>query len=181
VCGCGVYDAEDTLVDGEATRSVSKYPPLEDVVLDRHALLDRAWEHLNHLTLVPDTHLYFYVALDLRFFLESLLMDLLVCVRGEALSVRERNTYRAKEFAQMLEAHNEPVSEISKRALGFSITSDELRDLVIMYGKLGSLLHLPKDIYLADEQEFWKGHIEGFVGDSYALLERLHHNSRRAQ
>jgi hypothetical protein len=153
---------------------VSEYPPLEDVELDLRALLDRAWGHLNHLTLVPDTHLYFYVALDLRFFLESLLMDILVCVRGEALTVRERNTYRAKEFAQILESHNEPVSEISKRALGFSITSDELRDLVVMYGKLGSLLHLPKGVYMADDQESWKGQIEKFVGDSYVILEGLH-------
>lgn len=151
------------------------YPPPDEIKLDRRALLDRAWLHLSDLKLDPDNYLYFYVALDLRFFIESLLMDVLSGASGESLGSSEKNAHRANEFVQVLEMDGASVAEISKRSLGFSIAADELRELVILYGQLGALLHLQTK-GMAD-QTSWQGRIDQFVGDAYKSLERLYRRS----
>lgn len=157
------------------------YPLLEDVALDRRALLDRAWMNLNDLTVHPDTYLYFYTALDLRFFIESLFIELLSGLKGSSLSARERAMYRAKDYVRLLASMDTPIETSSKSVFGASIERTEIDELIVIYGKLGAFLHLPKNPYFSESQEPWKEVTEELIANAYtflcALNERLQGNS----
>lgn len=149
------------------------YPPLEDITLDRYSLLNRAWLNLNDLTTNPDTYTYLYTALDLRFFIESLFLELISTAKQGALSTRDRSTYRAKEYVALISRMGESIESTSLKAFGITISQKEAGDLVTMYGKLGSFLHLPKSPYFSDDQTGWKNHAEIFIADCYQFLESL--------
>lgn len=158
---------------------MSEYPPLNDVDLDRLSILDRAWMNLNHLTVSPDTHLYFYAALDLRIFIEVLFFELISSIKDRELSARERSMYRAKDFSKLIEAMALPVEQASNLVFGSPITNAEVKELTTIYGKLGSLLHFPKEPYLSESQESWKESIESLIGTAYSYLSSL--NERLAR
>jgi hypothetical protein len=160
-------------VSGRGARVYQEYPRLENVELDRRGLLSRAWLNLNDLTVNPDTHLYFYTALDLRFYIESLFLELLSAIKGETLTSRERTIYRAKDFAGLLAAMDEPIDVLAVSAFGAPLSDTEVQELVVAYGKLGAFLHLPKAPYFSSDQCAWKETAEAFIGSTYQFLESL--------
>lgn len=150
-----------------------EFPPLEDVAMDRDSILDRVWVHLNDLASNPDTVLYFYCALEMRFFIESLFFELLAHYKDGEFSSRDLKTYRPKDFdALVSRLEPEYLSEASE-VLGISASRHDLARLSELYGKLGACLHLPKEPILADDQERWKLELEGLVIGAFHWLDRF--------
>ena len=141
----------------------TEYPPLEDVWMDRASILDRIWVHLNELTINPDTRLYFYCALELRFCIESLFLELLARLKDGKLTSRDLKTYRPTDFVQRLEHVDSDFLTQASDQIGFPITPDDLNRLLKLYGQVGRYLHLPKEPFILTDQEDWKGGLEEFV------------------
>jgi hypothetical protein len=139
------------------------FPLLEDVWMEPGAILDRVWVHLNTVTVNPDTVLYFYCALELRFFIEALFFELLMRARRGQPTRQDRSLYRPRDFDRALSAlHPDYVSEAT-RAMGWDITPSTIEHVRHLYGRLGALLHLPKEPRLVDDQHEWKGAVERTV------------------
>jgi hypothetical protein len=139
------------------------FPLLEDVWMEPGAILDRVWAHLNTLTVNPDTVLYFYCALELRFFIEALFFELLMRARRGEPTRHERSLYRPRDFDRALSAlHPDYVSEAA-HATGWDLTPYTIEHVRHLYGRLGAVLHLPKEPRLVDDHHEWKSDVERMV------------------
>jgi hypothetical protein len=149
------------------------YPPLEEVWMEPEAILDRVWVHLNQLTVNPDTVLYFYSALELRFFIEALYFRLLLAARKGAPARRDMKAYRPLEFVTLLaEAEPDWLASVAPTA-GVRLTAGDLIRVNEIYGKLGAYLHLRREPYFLEDQAEWLLGLETLVGDAFEYLHRL--------
>ena len=150
--------------------SETDYPPLEDVWMDRACILDRIWVHLNELTVNPDTRLYFYCALELRFCIESLFFELLARLKDGRLTSGDLKTYRPTDFLQRLERVDPDFLSQASNKIGFTVTPEDRDRLLRLYGQVGRYLHLPKEPFIHTDQEEWKGTLEELVLDASKYL-----------
>jgi len=151
----------------------SEYPPLEDVLMDWESILGRVWVHLNELTVNPDTMLYFYAALELRFCIESILFELLARLKKNKITNRDLKIYKPKEFAAILRQVDPDFLSKASIDLGFAINKNDLNKIMRLYGQLGRCLHLPKEPFILEDQEEWKNTLEELVGYTYKYLNNL--------
>lgn len=151
----------------------TKYPPLEDVWMDRESILGRVWIHLIDLSSNPDTLLFFYSALELRFCIESIFFDLLTQVKKGRLSNRDLKVYKPKEFAALLSKLDPHFLSTTSTALGVTITSDDLVHLMQLYGQLGAHLHMPKEPFVSTNQQEWKTKLEELIIAAFHYLNSL--------
>jgi len=151
----------------------NEFPPLEDVWFNRQEILDRVWMDLNDLTVNPDTRLYFYSCIELRFFIEQIFFELLRRLKKGHLTKRELKIYRPKEYAWVLKDIDSDFLKATGTELGFTITKADLLKLLKLYGQLGHYLHFPKQVILSRDQEPWKSEIEQFVYETCEYLRKL--------
>ena len=150
-----------------------KYPPLEDVWMDRESILGRVWVHLIELSSNPDTLLFFYSALELRFCIESIFFDLLAHVKKGKLSNRDLKVYKPKEFSALLEKLEPKYLSTTSNAIGVTLTRDDLAHLTQLYGQLGAHLHLPKEPFISRDQQEWKTKLEKLIITAFHYLNSL--------
>ena len=151
----------------------TEHPPLEDVWMDRESILGRVWTHLNELAVNPDTTLYFYSALELRFWIESLFFEILVRLKSGKLNKRDLRVYKPKEFAVVLDSLDPDFLSKAGADLGFTVTPDDLDRIMKIYGQLGRYLHLPKEPFILKDQGEWKDSFEELVINAYNYLNDL--------
>jgi hypothetical protein len=149
------------------------YPPLEEVWMEPEAILDRVWVHLNELSVNPDTMLYFYSALELRFFIEALYFRLLLTVRKGEPMRRDMKAYRPLEFATLLAEADPNWLALAAPKAGVRLTSGDLIRVNEIYGRLGAYLHLPREPYFLEDQNQWLLSLEALVGDAFEYLHSL--------
>lgn len=153
--------------------AAEEYPPLEDVWMDRECILDRVWLHLNDLTVNPDTRLYFYCMLELRFCIESIFFELLLRLKEGQLTNSDLKSYRPVDYINKLRQVDADFLQQASEHIGFSLDHDDIRNLARLYGQIGRYLHLPKEPFIIDDQTKWKETIEDFVPDAFKYLSRL--------
>jgi hypothetical protein len=149
------------------------YPPLEEVWMEPEAILDRVWVHLNQLTVNPDSVLYFYSALELRFFIEALYYRLLLAARKGEPTRRDRKAYRPLEFAALLAETDSDWLVSVAPAAGVRLTVGDSIRLNEIYGKLGSYLHLPREPLVMEDQTEWLLGFEALVEAAFEYLHSL--------
>lgn len=151
--------------------STPEFPPLEDVQMDRDSILDRVWVHLNTLASNPDTVLYFYCALEMRFFIESLFFELLAHYKNGEFSSRDLKTYRPRDFDALIPRLEPEYLSEAGEVLGISASADDLARVSRLYGRLSACLHLPKEPILTEDQERWKLEPEALVIHAFHYLD----------
>ncbi len=150
-----------------------KSPSLEDVWMDRESILGRVWLHLRELSVNQDTMLYFYSALELRFFIESVFFEMAARFKNGKLNKRDLKVYKPKEIAARLYEADHDLFFITCKDMAISITRDDLTQMMTLYGQLGRYLHLPKEIFIHRDQEDWKHGFEVLVIKTFQYLNRL--------
>lgn len=141
--------------------------------MDLETILGRVWLHLNELSINPNTILYFYCALELRFFIEALFFELLVHFKNGGLKRRDLKIYKPKEFAALLEQLEPDYLAKASTALGIAITPEDLTRIMELYGRLGACLHLPKEPFFSSDQEEWKNDLEVLVIGAFNYFNTL--------
>ncbi len=141
--------------------------------MDREAILDRVWSHLNDLTVSADTHLYFYCALELRFCIEGLFFEILLSLRDWQPERRDFQIYRPKDFHRALSALDPSYLSYASESLGIQLTDKDVSDLGKLYGQIGAILHLPREPYFEENQAEWKLDLERMVLTAYEYLRGL--------
>jgi len=151
----------------------AEFPPLEDISMDRCVILDRVWIHLNDITVNPDTQLYFYSALELRFAIESIFFELLSCLGSGEVPSHNSKTPDLKKFIEMLEDVNPELLPRAGEHLGFTITSDDVNRLTHIHGNLDRYLCFPRELLFLKDQEDWKKSLEASVLKGFEYLCKL--------
>ena len=156
-----------------STKPEAEFPLLEDILMDRCAILDRVWIHLNDITVNPDTQLYFYSALELRFAIESIFFELLSCLGSGKVPSHNSRTPDLKKFIEILEDVNPESIPSAGEHLGFTITPDDVNRLTHIHGNLDRYLCFPRDLLLLEDQEDWKKNLEASVLNAFEYLCKL--------
>jgi hypothetical protein len=164
-------------VDAGDHMTLADLPTLENVSMDRESILGRVWVHLIELSSNPDTIRYFYSALELRFFVEVLFFELLVRLANGDVSNRELKLYKPKVIAALLAELDPNFLATAGDAMAISITRDDLRRILALYGQLGRYLHLPKETFVQRDQERWKDDFEKLVIGAFRYFNELNGNT----
>lgn len=149
------------------------YPILEDVWMEPEAILDRVWLHLNELVVNPNTVLYFYGALELRFFIESVFFTITKKLREETLTRKDKKLYRPKDFDRILTQLDSNYMIVAAEEIGWDLEPSIVEEMNELYGRLGNILHLPKTPLIQSDQNDWKLDVEQLVIDSFEFLRRI--------
>ena len=149
------------------------YPELEDVWIDPESILNRTWVLLNDLTINPDTRLYFYSALELRFFIESLYLTMLVEFKSNIIEKKDLKIYRPKDFDRVLIDIDTNYFNEANKKFGWSLSRKNINSMNEIYGILGVILHLPKEPFFMQSHNNWKIDTESTILDAFKNLSNL--------